>query len=175
MTPSTLRLVPSSTPGVASPQLTVRRAVKPGPPVAGETCTLITATPPSDPTGRSPPAVLKPPGVQLTSFTADQVPNPLILPDEPLWTKDPPPVAFIDGLGLKVPDPARVTVSPLAAFATSGQKLVAMLQMKPAPTRYCRFGSLLADAKLAKESVNKRSPSNVEEILTDRVVFIVSA
>src|SRR5712692_8821875 len=136
MTPSTLRPVPSSTPGVASPHWTTRRAVKPGPPVAGETCTLITATPPSDPVGRSPPAVLKPPAVQLTSCSAVQVPNPLILPAESLWTKDPPPDACIEGLGLNVPDPATVTVSPFEAVAPSGQKLGAMLQMKPVPTMY---------------------------------------
>ncbi len=173
MTPSTLRPVPSSTPGVASPHWTTRRAVKPGPPVAGETCTLITATPPSEPVGSSPPAVLKPPGVQLTSCSAVHVPNPRITPVEDLWTKDPPPVACMEGLGLKVPDPANVTVSPLAARATSGQKLAEMLQMKPDPTRYCRFGSLFADAKFAKDKVSKRRPSVIEEILTNRVVFII--
>ncbi len=105
MTPMTLRFIPSATPGVASAQFTVRRAVKPAPPVAGETCTLSTAIPPSDPEGRNPPKVSKPPGVKLTSCSAVQVPNARIAPPEDTCTKEPLPVAFSEGLGLNVPDP----------------------------------------------------------------------
>ena len=173
MTPMTLRFIPSSTPGVFSPQLMVKRAVKPAPPVAGETCTLSTAMPPSDPDGRSPPAVLNPPGVQLTSFSAVQVPNPLtMVPVESLWTKEPLPVACMEA-ALNVPDPAMVTVSPLEALATSWQKLGAMLQMKPDPTRYCRFGSPFADDTFAKESDSKRRPRAIEKIFAVCVVFVI--
>lgn len=172
MTPTTLRFMPSSTPGVFSPQRMVKRAVKPAPPVAGEMCTLSTAMPPSDPDGRSPPAVLKPPGVQLTSFSAVQVPNPLMVPVEPLWTKEPLPVACIEA-ALNVPDPDMVTVSPLEALATSGQKLGAILQRKPVPTRYCRFGSPFAEDTFAKESDSKRRPSVMEKIFDACVVFII--
>ena len=129
--------------------------------------------PPSDPDGRSPPAVPKPPGVQLTSLSAVQVPNPLTVPVESLWTNEPLPVACMEA-ALKVPDPAIVTVSPLEALATSGQKLGAMLQMKPDPTRYCRFGSPFADDTFAKESDSKRMPSVMENIFAACVVFTIS-
>src|SRR2546426_1212433 len=159
MTPMTLRFIPSSTPGVFSAQKMDKRAVKPGPPVAGATCTLITAIPPSEPSGRTPPSVSKPPGVKLTSCNAVQVPNPRMTPAEDLWTKDPPPVACMDGLGLNVPDPAIVTVSPFEAEATSGQKLALIVHIRPVPTMYCRFGSLLADATLAKDRLSMSTPS----------------
>ncbi len=138
--PMTKRVIPSVTPGVASPQYTVRMASKPDPPVAGERCTLIAATPPSEPAGRTPPPVLKPPGMKPMNSTTVHVPNAIRAPPEVVCRKEPLPVAFPDSK-LNDPDPDTLTLSPLAEdLATSGQGLdpttvEGSVHKKPLPTR----------------------------------------
>jgi hypothetical protein len=174
MTPGMSRVIPS-TAGEGGEggkaQLMDRIPSKPAPPVAGLMCTLSTTRPPSEPLGRNPPRSLKLPGVQLMTSSAVHVPNPRrVLPSPERWTKEPPPVAFPEGLVSNEPDPAKKSLSPLAAaVAMSGQEPgPTMVHMGSVPTRNCRFGLLFANEMLVSERESRSRPSASAEIFSVR-------
>src|SRR2546427_1397224 len=132
--PFTCSVTPSKVPAGGVPNAhEIRRTALTSPPDDGCNSTFSTATPPSKFEGR-PCADPDPNDTKLTSSSAFHVPCASTAPAAFVCVKVPLPSAS-SSPGVKVPVPARETVSPLLARETSGQAVGPREQSKPAPTR----------------------------------------